>query len=96
MTSAATRADTVLHEQPDPGYFLGLSATQSRRFLLLSVHDHETAEVSLIDARDPSAPPRLVAPREPEQTIPSSIMATGSSSSPTRTAPRITASSRRR
>ena len=59
-------ADAVLHEQPDPGYFLGLSATQSRRFLLLSVHDHETAEVSLIDAEDPSAVPRLVSPREPE------------------------------
>ena len=59
-------ADTVLHEQPDPGFFLGLGATQSRRFLLLSVHDHETAVVSLIDAEDPSRPPRLVSPREPE------------------------------
>ncbi|MGO8842873.1 MAG: S9 family peptidase [Methyloceanibacter sp.] len=59
-------ADAVLHEQPDPAYFLGLGATQSRRFLLLSVHDHETTEVSLIDADDPSAPPRLVSPREPE------------------------------
>ncbi|MGC2411042.1 MAG: S9 family peptidase [Methyloceanibacter sp.] len=59
-------ADAILHEQPDPAYFLGLSATQSRRFLLLSVHDHETAEVSLIDAEDPSAAPRLVSPREPE------------------------------
>jgi oligopeptidase B len=29
------------------------------------VHDHETAEVSLIDSADPSAP-RLVTPREPE------------------------------
>jgi len=59
-------ADPVIHEQPDPGYFLGIGATQDRRFLLLSVHDHETAEISLIDARDPSAPPRLVAPREAE------------------------------
>jgi oligopeptidase B len=59
-------ADAVIHEQPDPGYFLGLGATQDRRFLLLSVHDHETAEISLIDAADPSAPPRLVAAREPE------------------------------
>ena len=49
-----------------PATFLGLGATQDRRFLLLSVHDHETAEISLIDADDPSAPPRLVAPREPE------------------------------
>ncbi|HSD91705.1 MAG TPA: S9 family peptidase [Methyloceanibacter sp.] len=58
--------DAIVHEQNDPGYFLGLDATQDRRFLLLSVHDHETSEISLIDAADPSAPPRLVAPREPE------------------------------
>jgi oligopeptidase B len=62
----AEGADGVIHEQPDPGYFLGIGATQDRRFLLLSVHDHETAEISLIDAADPSAPPRLVAAREPE------------------------------
>jgi oligopeptidase B len=30
------------------------------------VHDHETAEVSLIDAENPSSAPRLVSPREPE------------------------------
>jgi oligopeptidase B len=58
--------DPILHEQDDPGYFLGLDTTQDRRFLLLSVHNHETAEISLIDAADPSAPPRLIAPREPE------------------------------
>jgi oligopeptidase B len=62
----ADTADDLIHEQDDPGFFLGLSATQDRRFLLLSVHDHETAEVSLIDAANPSAPPRLVAAREPE------------------------------
>jgi oligopeptidase B len=62
----AYAADTLLHEQSDPGFFLGLGATQSRRFLLISVHDHETAEISLIDAKEPSKPPRLVSPREPE------------------------------
>jgi oligopeptidase B len=62
----AEGADGVIHEQPDPGYFLGIGATQDRRFLLLSVHDHETAEISLIDAANPSARPRLVAAREPE------------------------------
>jgi oligopeptidase B len=61
----ADTGDDIIHEQDDPGYFLGLSATQDRRFLLLSVHDHETAEVSLIDAAEPSAPPRLVTQREP-------------------------------
>jgi oligopeptidase B len=63
---SAEGQDALIHEQPDPGYFLGLGLTQSRRFLLLSVHDHETAEVSLIDTENPSAPPRLVSPREPE------------------------------
>ncbi|HEX2446842.1 MAG TPA: S9 family peptidase [Methyloceanibacter sp.] len=58
--------DAIIHEQADPGFFLGLGATQDRRFLLLSVHDHETAEISLIDAADPLAAPRLVAAREPE------------------------------
>jgi oligopeptidase B len=62
----ADTADTLIHEQADPGYFLGLGATQDRQFLLLSVHDHETAEISLIDAADPNAPPRLVAAREPD------------------------------
>jgi oligopeptidase B len=62
----ADTADALIHEQDDPGYFLGLDATQDRRFLLLSVHDHETAEISLIDAADPSAAPRLIAPHEAE------------------------------
>ncbi len=65
-TIGAETADDLIHEQDDPGYFLGLGSTQDRRFLLLSVHDHETAEISLIDAADPASPPRLVAAREPE------------------------------
>jgi oligopeptidase B len=59
-------ADHLVHEQEDPGYFLDVGATQDQRYLLLSVHDHETAEISLIDAHDPAAPPRLVAARKPE------------------------------
>jgi oligopeptidase B len=62
----AETADVLIHEQADPGYFLGLGATHDRRYLLLSVHDHVTAEISLIDAADPASPPSLVAPREPE------------------------------
>jgi len=58
--------DTLIHEQDDPRYFVGLDSTQDRRFLLLTVHDHETAEISLIDAADPAGAPRLIAPREAE------------------------------
>ena len=62
----ADGTDALIHEQSDPGFFLGINATQDRRYLLLSVHDHETAEISLIDAADPSAAPLLVAARKPE------------------------------
>ncbi|MEZ5874532.1 MAG: S9 family peptidase [Hyphomicrobiales bacterium] len=58
--------DLLIHEQIDPGYFLEIGTTQDQKYLLLGVHDHETAEVSLIDAADPAAMPRLVAPRETE------------------------------
>ncbi len=65
-TVGSDSPDTLIQEQADPGYFLGLGTTQDRRFLLLSVHDHETAEISLLDAADPGRTPRLVAAREPE------------------------------
>jgi oligopeptidase B len=58
--------DPLIHEQDDPAYFLGLDQTLDRRFMLLSVHDHETAEISLIDAANPLSPPRLIVPREAE------------------------------
>ncbi|MGE3529000.1 MAG: S9 family peptidase, partial [Methyloceanibacter sp.] len=65
-TIGSEEADLLVHEQTDPNYFLGIGATQDRRYLLLSVHDHETAEISLIDPADPAAAPRLVVPRERE------------------------------
>ena len=58
--TGANLADPM--SRPIPASFLGIGATD-RRYLLLSVHDHETAEISLIDAADLSAPPRLVAAR---------------------------------
>ena len=58
--------DALVHEQPDPAYFLGLSETQSGRYLLLNASDHETAEIRLVDTKDLSAAPRLVSAREPE------------------------------
>ncbi len=58
--------DRLVYELSDPGYFLDIDSTQDRKFLTLGVHDHETAEIRLIDAADIDAPPRLVAPREAE------------------------------
>ncbi|MBN9017331.1 MAG: S9 family peptidase [Rhizobiales bacterium] len=57
-------ADVLVYEETDPGFFLGVGQTQSARFVLIETHDHETAEVHLIDAADPTAAPRLVAARK--------------------------------
>ncbi len=57
-------ADVLVYEETDPGFFLGVGQTQSARFILIETHDHETAEVHLIDAADPTAAPRLVAARK--------------------------------
>ena len=62
----ADATDAVIRDQKDPGFFLGIDSTQSRRFLLLSVHDHETSEVSIIDTESRETKPVLVAKREAE------------------------------
>ncbi|MDH3579123.1 MAG: S9 family peptidase, partial [Hyphomicrobiales bacterium] len=59
--------DTLVYEEPDAGFYVGVSVTQDHRFVLIATHDHQTAEVRLIDADKPDQPPVLVAPRKAEQ-----------------------------
>lgn len=56
--------DVCVYEEDDSGFFIGLSETRSGRFLVISAHDHETAEALLIDAHNPEVTPICVAPRE--------------------------------
>ena len=55
--------DTVVYEESDPGFFVGLSITTSREYILIGAGDHVTSEVRLIPASDPSAAPIVVSPR---------------------------------
>jgi oligopeptidase B len=55
--------DGLVYEESDPGLFVSIGATQSRRFCAISIHDHEMGEVRLVDLDDPNAMPRLVEPR---------------------------------
>jgi oligopeptidase B len=55
--------DVAVYAEPNPGFFVGVTDTQSRRFILIESHDHETSEVRLLEAGNPDAPPRLVARR---------------------------------
>ena len=54
----------LVYEEPDPGFFVSVGKTQSRRFILIQSHDHETSEVRFIPADQPDAEPTLVATRE--------------------------------
>ena len=56
--------DALVYEEPNPGFFVGVGATSSRRFVVIDSHDHTTSEVRLIDAERPGEPALLVAERE--------------------------------
>lgn len=56
--------DILVYEESDPGFFMGVDLTESRRFAVIDCHDHTTGESRLIDAHDPGAKPRLIAARE--------------------------------
>jgi oligopeptidase B len=56
-------SDVLVYEEKDPGFYVGVGATQSSRFILIHAHDHQTSEVYLIDADRPHDPYRLVSPR---------------------------------
>ena len=58
-------ADELIYEEMDDGFFLGVSKTESERFILLCSNDHSTSEVQLIDAKEPHLPPVMVQPRIP-------------------------------
>jgi oligopeptidase B len=59
-----TSADVLIYEETTPGFFINVEKTESRRFIVITAHDHETTETLLIDADHPDGAPVLVAPRE--------------------------------
>ncbi|MFC3227986.1 S9 family peptidase [Marinibaculum pumilum] len=56
--------DPLVYREADPGFFVGVGKTASRRWLVISAHDHTTAELRICPADRPDADWRLVAPRE--------------------------------
>ena len=55
--------DRIVYEEEDPGFFVGLSTSASKRFLIIHTADHVTSEVHLLAADDPHGELRTVAPR---------------------------------
>ncbi len=58
-----TAQDTIVYEESDPGFFVGISASASKQHLIIHTADHVTSEVYLIPTDDLDAKPRLVAAR---------------------------------
>lgn len=56
VLGTAQSSDTIVYEEQDPGFFVGVGLTQSRRYITISAHDHQTSEVWLIDAETGGAP----------------------------------------
>ena len=57
-------ADTLVYEETEDGWFVGIEASQSGDFAFISISDHETTEVHVLDRADLAAPPRVIARRE--------------------------------
>jgi oligopeptidase B len=56
--------DQLVYEENDSGFFVSIGKTQSGRFAVIAIHDHETSECHLVDLTEPDAVPVLVAARE--------------------------------
>ena len=55
--------DTVVYEEADPGFFVGIGESASREYIIIGAGDHVTSEVRLVPAADPGANPVVVSPR---------------------------------
>ncbi|WP_419729224.1 S9 family peptidase [Lichenicola sp.] len=55
--------DVLVYQETDPGFFIGVEVSASRAWIMITCGDQETSETLLIPATDPTAAPRIAAPR---------------------------------
>ncbi len=65
VLGAPVADDEEIYRETDPGFFVGISKTESRRFLVIDAHDHQTSEVRVADADAAEPEWRVIAAREP-------------------------------
>ncbi|MBB5715073.1 S9 family peptidase [Sphingomonas aerophila] len=56
--------DIELYREADEGYRVAVGETSSRKWIVIGTGDHNTSEIRLVPADDPTADPILVAPRK--------------------------------
>ena len=57
-------ADKILYKEADQGFQVGISSTQSDKYIVLSTGDNATSELRLIPASDPLAKPIVIRARK--------------------------------
>jgi oligopeptidase B len=62
---SSARRDTLIYEEPDPRYFVGICQLQSRQYAGIVIQDHASSEIRLINLHANEPVPMLVAAREP-------------------------------
>jgi oligopeptidase B len=60
----SSKTDECIYREEDTGFFLNLSQTSDRRFILIEANDHTTSEVWFLDASEPAQPCRCIARRK--------------------------------
>lgn len=58
-----TDADTLVYHEQDPGFFIGIEASRSGRWIVISASNQDTSESWLIPGARPEDAPRCVEPR---------------------------------
>jgi oligopeptidase B len=61
----AQSQDVEIFAEDDPAWFIGVEPTRLGRTAIIVLHGHDSAELLIVDLDDPTAAPRLVAPRRP-------------------------------
>lgn len=56
--------DTLIYEEKNPEFFLGLGKTASDQYILISSHAKNSSEIQFIDADFPLQKPRMIEPRK--------------------------------
>ena len=59
----AVDLDPVVYEESDPGFFVGMSISTSRQYVIIGTGDHVTSEMRLLPSSEPDSDPLLVSPR---------------------------------
>ncbi|MBS0253832.1 MAG: S9 family peptidase [Proteobacteria bacterium] len=55
--------DIELYHEDDEGFLAGADLSANEEWLIIATGDHQTSEVRLVSAKDPTGPQRLVKPR---------------------------------